>query len=52
MRDPEFLAQAEKEQVDINPMTGEEVESAIAQVLATPKDVIARTQAALQGKSP
>ena len=52
LRDPEFLAQAEKEQVDIDPMTGEEVQSAIAQVLATPHDVIARTQAALEGKSP
>ena len=52
VRDPEFLAQAEKQQVDINPMSGEEVESAIARVLAAPKDVIARTRAAQLGKSP
>ena len=51
MHDPEFLEQAEKQQIDIDPMTGEELQSAIAQVLGTPKDVIARTQAAIEGKT-
>ena len=48
--DPEFLAEAQKLSVDIDPMTGAEMQEAVRQILATPKDVIARTQAALDGK--
>ena len=51
MHDPEFLARARKQKVDIDPMTGEAVESAIAQVLGASPDVIARTKAALLGRS-
>ncbi|MDB5597196.1 MAG: tripartite tricarboxylate transporter family receptor [Hyphomicrobiales bacterium] len=52
MRDPAFLAEAARMQVDIDPMTGEEVETAIRQVLSTPADVIARTQTALGTSGP
>jgi tripartite-type tricarboxylate transporter receptor subunit TctC len=48
--DPEFLAEAQKLSVDIDPMTGAEMQEAVKQILATPKDVIVRTQAALEGK--
>ena len=51
MKDAEFLAEAERLSVDIDPMTGAEVQEAVRQILATPKDVIARTQAALEGKA-
>jgi tripartite-type tricarboxylate transporter receptor subunit TctC len=47
MKDPAFLAEAEKLKLDVDPMGGSEVEAAIRQILATPADVIARTQAAL-----
>ena len=49
MKDPEFLAGAKKERLEIEPMTGEEVQSAVHQVLTTPKTVIAETQAVLAG---
>ncbi len=52
MRDADFLAEAERLKIDIDPMSGEEVETAIRQILATPPDVIARTQAALGAASP
>lgn len=47
MKDAAFLAEADRLKLDVDPMTGAEVEAAIRQVLATPADVIARTQAAL-----
>jgi tripartite-type tricarboxylate transporter receptor subunit TctC len=50
MKDPEFLAEAQRLSLDIDPMTGVEVQEAVRQILATPRDVIARTQAALEGK--
>ncbi len=51
MKDAEFLVGAERLSIDIDPMTGAEVQDAVRQILATPKDVIARTQAALEGKA-
>ena len=51
MKDAEFLAEADRLSVDIDPMSGAEVQEAVRQILATPKDVIARTQAALEGKA-
>ena len=50
VKDPDFLAEAQRLAVDIDPMTGAEVQEAVRQILATPKEVIARTQAALEGK--
>ena len=49
MKDPEFLADAKKQRLEIAPMTGEEVQAAVHQVLTTPKDVIKETQAVLSG---
>jgi tripartite-type tricarboxylate transporter receptor subunit TctC len=50
MKDPAFLADAKKQRLEIAPMTGEEVQAAVHQVLSTPKDVIQQTQAALAGR--
>jgi tripartite-type tricarboxylate transporter receptor subunit TctC len=47
MQDAEFLAEAHKLGAEIDPMSGEDVQQAILQILATPRDVIERTQAAL-----
>ncbi len=42
MRDPEFLADAKKVDLDITPVSGAEVRNVIAAMAATPKDLIAR----------
>lgn len=52
MRDGAFLAEADRLKLDIDPMRGDDVATAIRQVLATPPDVIARTQDALGPSSP
>ena len=47
IRDPEFLAEAEKTGSEIIPMSGAETQAAIRQILATPADVIDRVKSAL-----
>ena len=37
MKDPEFLADAEKAQLEINPVVGEEVEKLVNEIYQTPK---------------
>jgi hypothetical protein len=37
MKDPEFLADAEKSQLEINPVSGEEVEQLVKDIYQTPK---------------
>jgi tripartite-type tricarboxylate transporter receptor subunit TctC len=49
VKDNDFITEAQRLQMDIDPMTGEEVQAAIAEILSTPKDVIERTKAALEG---
>lgn len=50
MKDPAFLADAERVGSEIDPMGGEEVQHAVMQILATPKDVADRTQAIIAGR--
>jgi len=40
MRDPEFLADAEKSQLEINPVSGDEIEKLVKEVYATPPEVV------------
>lgn len=47
MRDPEFLAAAEKRQATIDPMTGEELQKLVEETVAASPDVVRRTQEAL-----
>lgn len=47
MKDAAFLAEADRSKIDISPMTGEEVEKLVGQVLETPADVVARVAKAL-----
>jgi tripartite-type tricarboxylate transporter receptor subunit TctC len=47
MRDPQFLADAEKIQADISPVTAGEIEKLLADVYATPKDIIAMAAKAI-----
>ncbi len=47
VKDPEFLAESERLGAEVDPMTGEEVQAAVSEILSTPKDVLNRIQAAL-----
>lgn len=47
MKDPAFLAEAEKLQIEILPMTGEALQSLVGELAATPSEVVARVKAAL-----
>lgn len=49
MRDPQFLAEAEKMQVDISPLSGEESQAIADRIVAAPPDVIARAKLLLEG---
>jgi len=40
MKDPEFLAEANKAQADVSPVTAAEIETLLAEVYATPKNII------------
>ena len=52
MKDPAFLADAERLGSEIDPMGGQEVQQAVMQIMATPKDVVERTQAIIAGRGP
>ena len=47
MKDPGFIADAAQLQFELSPITGEEVQSLVAKLAATPADVVARVRAAL-----
>jgi tripartite-type tricarboxylate transporter receptor subunit TctC len=51
MRDPELLAEAAKSDLKLTPSTGEEVQKLVAEVIATPRDVIERTKTILDEAS-
>jgi tripartite-type tricarboxylate transporter receptor subunit TctC len=48
MKDPAFVAEAAKLQFDVDPLTGEQVQVLVAQLAATPREVVARVRAALE----
>ncbi|MPY69740.1 MAG: hypothetical protein GEU92_06615 [Alphaproteobacteria bacterium] len=50
MKDPAFLADAEKRRIDVMPESAEFVEKKIAELMATPPSVIARAKKALDLK--
>ena len=45
MRDKEFLADMEKQQLPVNPMTGEEAETIVAKMMNAPAAVVAKAKA-------
>ncbi len=52
MKDPEFLAEAKRQSLDINPVSAAEIAAIVRKAYATPADLIARARAMLQsGKS-
>ena len=39
-KDPEFLADVKKQQMELSPLTGEEVATLVKRIYATPKSVV------------
>ena len=50
MKDKEFLADAEKLKLDVDPLTGEQVGALVEQVARTAPETAARVRAALEAK--
>jgi tripartite-type tricarboxylate transporter receptor subunit TctC len=48
MKDPAFLAEADKLKIDVDPLTGEQLAALVEQVSRTAPDTIARVRAALE----
>jgi tripartite-type tricarboxylate transporter receptor subunit TctC len=46
IKDKDFVAEADKAQLELNPVSGEDVEKLVKDVYATPADIIAKTKAA------
>jgi tripartite-type tricarboxylate transporter receptor subunit TctC len=47
MKDPEFLADADKLKADVSPVSAGEIERLLADVYATPKDIVAKAARAM-----
>ena len=50
LRDPDLVAEAERMQVDVMPIAGEELQAKIAALYATPKDLLEKARQALARK--
>ncbi|MGE0653511.1 MAG: hypothetical protein AB7P12_17475, partial [Alphaproteobacteria bacterium] len=50
MKDPEFLAEAEKRKLDISPLSGKEVEVLVASIMSKPANVVNATIDAISRK--
>jgi tripartite-type tricarboxylate transporter receptor subunit TctC len=48
MRDPQFLADAEKMHIDISPLLGAKVQEIVAKLHATPRDIVEKARAAIR----
>jgi tripartite-type tricarboxylate transporter receptor subunit TctC len=48
LKDPAFLAEAEKLKLDVNPVTGEEVDRLIAELYTAPKDIVEEARKAIK----
>ena len=50
MQDPEFLAEAKARGQEVNPVSGAEIDKLLAELYATPKDVVEETRRAISGQ--
>ena len=50
MKDPEFLAEAKARGQEVNPVSGAEIDKLLAELYATPKDVVEETRRAIAGQ--
>ena len=44
MKDPAFIAEADKAQLEVNPVSGEAVEQLVREVYATPAEIVAKAK--------
>ena len=47
MKDKDFLAAAAKQDIDVDPVTGAEIDALLKDLYATPKDIIPQASAAM-----
>jgi len=47
MKDPAYLAEATKTNIDVNPVTGKAIDELLAELYATPKDVVKKASEAI-----
>jgi tripartite-type tricarboxylate transporter receptor subunit TctC len=47
MKDPEYLADAERMKIDVNPVGGKAIDALLAELYATPKDVVKKASEAI-----
>jgi tripartite-type tricarboxylate transporter receptor subunit TctC len=52
MRDPEFLAEAEKLQLEIEPLSAREIDALLAKAFATPKAIVAQAAELIEPSAP
>jgi tripartite-type tricarboxylate transporter receptor subunit TctC len=50
MKDPAYLAEADRLKIEVDPLSGEEVAALVDQVFRTPADTVTRVRAALESK--
>ena len=50
MKDKEFLAEAAKLKIEVDPMTGEAIAAMLEQISKTPADVVARVRTAYEAR--
>jgi hypothetical protein len=50
MKDPAYLAEAERLKIEVNPLTGEQLAALVEQVSRTPSSVVARVRAAMEAR--
>jgi tripartite-type tricarboxylate transporter receptor subunit TctC len=50
MKDPAYLAEADKLKIEVDPLSGEQVAALVEQVSRTPADTVARVRAAMEHK--
>jgi tripartite-type tricarboxylate transporter receptor subunit TctC len=50
VKDPAFLAESAKEKLDIDPLSGDEVQKLVAEVSQTPPAIVTRVRQALENK--
>ena len=48
MKDPDFLAEIDKVKLEVSPTSGAEIDRLLAEIYATPKDVIEKAKQTLR----